>query len=160
MPTHTFRRRIAVRERALRRWLPAAFRTAGFLLMPWIVVLAMSVKGRFGARNLSNSWVWLDVMEVAALFLLARLVRRRHPATSPTASATAVLLGLDAFFDLWSAHRGSDYQLAQLLAYAAELPSAVILAMLSWYALPWAAPAGPAAGPDVSAPPRRAVGVR
>ncbi|MCX4744128.1 hypothetical protein OG455_01135 [Kitasatospora sp. NBC_01287] len=133
------RRTVAAHGPALRRALPIAFSAAGFLLMPWIVVLAMDVRGHFGARNLSNSWVWLDVMEVSALFLLAALVRRRHRATSPVASATAVLLGLDAFFDLWSAHRGSAYELAQLLAYFAELPSAVVLAALSWYSLAWAA---------------------
>lgn len=130
---------LAAHEGTLRRWLPTAFRTAGFLLMPWIVVLAMDVKGHFGARNLSNSWVWLDVMEVSALFLLASLVRRRHRATSPVASATAVLLGMDAFFDLWSAHRGSSYLQAKALAYFAELPSATVLAALSWYSLAWAA---------------------
>ncbi|PYC76376.1 hypothetical protein C7C46_22300 [Streptomyces tateyamensis] len=127
------------REHAVRRWLPLLLRTAAVLLLPWIVALGMTVKGHFGARNLSNSWVWLDVMEVSALLLLAALVRRRHRATSPIASATAVLLGLDAFFDLWSAHRGSAYELAQLLAYFAELPSALVLAVLSWYSLAWAA---------------------
>ncbi|WP_051969320.1 hypothetical protein [Kitasatospora azatica] len=133
------RKALEAREATLRRWLPIAFRVAAFLLLPWIVVLAMSVRGYLGARNLSNSWVWLDVMEVAALLLLASLVHRRHRATSPVASATAVLLALDAYFDLYSAHRGSSYLLAQVLAYAAELPSATVLAALSWYSLPWAA---------------------
>ncbi|WP_354638541.1 hypothetical protein [Kitasatospora camelliae] len=130
-------------EAAIRRWLPIGLRTAAFLLVPWIVVLALSVR-RFGARNLANSWVWLDVIEVAALLLLAALVRRRHRATSPLAAATAVLLAMDAYFDIWSAHRGQDYLLAQVLAYCAELPAATALALLSSYSLRWAAP-GPAA---------------
>ncbi|MFE0463147.1 hypothetical protein ACFW1A_28230 [Kitasatospora sp. NPDC058965] len=133
------RTRLDDRERTIRRWLPVLLRTAAVLLLPWIVVLGLTVRGHFGARNLSNSWVWLDVMEVTALLLLASLVRRRHRATSPIASATAVLLGLDAFFDLWSAHRGSAYLSAQVLAYFAELPSALVLAVLSWYSLAWAA---------------------
>nr|WP_144298755.1 hypothetical protein [Streptomyces sp. TLI_235] len=126
------------REAAIRRWLPIGLRAAAFLLVPWIVVLGLSVR-RFGARNLANSWVWLDVMEVAALLLLAVLVRRRHRATSPLAAATAVLLAMDAYFDIWSAHHGPDYLLAQVLAYSAELPGATVLAVLSWYSLPWAA---------------------
>ncbi|MFD9123799.1 hypothetical protein [Kitasatospora sp. NPDC059571] len=126
-------------EATIRRWLPIGLRAAAFLLVPWIVVLGLSVR-RFGARNLANSWVWLDVMEVAALLLLAVLVRRRHRATSPLAAATAVLLAMDAYFDIWSAHHGSDYLLAQVLAYCAELPGATVLAVLSWYSLPWAAP--------------------
>ncbi|GAA5020663.1 hypothetical protein [Kitasatospora paranensis] len=138
------------RETTIRRWLPIGLRTAAFLLLPWIVVLSLSVR-RFGARNLANSWVWLDVMEVAALLLLAALVRRRHRATSPLAAATAVLLAMDAYFDIWSAHRGPDYLLAQVLAYCAELPGAAVLAALSWYALPWAA-AEPVAPPG--RPPR------
>jgi hypothetical protein len=143
------------RERTLRRVLPLVLRTAAVLLLPWIVDLGLTVKGHFGARNLSNSWVWLDVMEVSALLLLASLVRRRHRATSPIASATAVLLGLDAFFDLWSAHRGSAYALAQALAYFAELPSALVLAALSWYSLAWAA-VPPQARRRVDRPERRA----
>ncbi|TQF05836.1 hypothetical protein E6W39_30895 [Kitasatospora acidiphila] len=127
------------REAALRRWLPRALRTAGFLLLPWILVLALNVRGHFGKRNLSNAWVWFDAIEVVALFVLAALVGRRHRATSPLAAATAVLLATDAFFDLWSAHRGSAYLLAQVLAYTAELPSAAVLAVLSWYSLAWAA---------------------
>jgi hypothetical protein len=145
------RKLLDTRERAVRRWLPIVLRTAAVLLVPWIVVLGLTVKGHFGARNLSNSWVWLDVMEVSALLLLAALVRRRHRATSPIASATAVLLGLDAFFDLWSAHRGSAYLLAQVLAYSAELPSALVLTVLSWYSLAWAG-GSPATRPD--GPPR------
>ncbi|MEU2628082.1 hypothetical protein [Kitasatospora sp. NPDC007106] len=128
-----------VREADVRRWLPIGLRTAAALLVPWIVVLALSVR-RFGARNLANSWVWLDVMEVAALLLLAALVRRRHRATSPLAAATAVLLAMDAYFDIWSAHHGHDYLLAQVLAYSAELPAATALAVLSWHSLRWAAP--------------------
>ncbi|MCC9308949.1 hypothetical protein LN042_17955 [Kitasatospora sp. RB6PN24] len=128
-----------LREPAIRRWLPRALRAGGFLLLPWIVVLALNVRGYFGKRNLSNAWIWFDLIEVVALFLLAALVARRHRATSPLASATAVLFVVDAFFDLWSAHRGSAYLLAQVLAYATELPSAAVLAVLSWYALAWAA---------------------
>ncbi|RKE16846.1 hypothetical protein [Streptomyces sp. TLI_171] len=130
---------VAVRAAVVRRWLPVVLRVAAFLLVPWIVVLGLSVR-RFGARNLANSWIWLDVMEVAALLLLAALVRRRHRVTSPLAAATAVLLAMDAYFDLWSAHRGPDYLLAQVLAYCAELPGAALLAALSWYALSWTLP--------------------
>ncbi|MEU9127019.1 hypothetical protein AB0D08_02690 [Kitasatospora sp. NPDC048540] len=127
------------REPAIRRRLPVALRAAAVLLLPWIVVLALTAKGHFGARNLSNSWVWLDLIEVTALLLLAALVRRRHRATSPIASATAVLLFMDAFFDLWSAHRGAPLLTAQVLAYCAELPSVLVLVVLSWYSLAWAA---------------------
>ncbi|MFJ5230816.1 hypothetical protein ACIQBJ_13095 [Kitasatospora sp. NPDC088391] len=134
-----FRKAVARHEDTVLRVLPIVLRVAAVLLLPWIVDLALTVHGRFGARNLANSWIWLDVIESSSLLLLAALVRRRHPATSPIASATAVLLGMDAFFDLWSAHRGEAFRTAELLAYTAELPSAVLLALLSWYALRWAA---------------------
>ncbi|MEV7213247.1 hypothetical protein AB0O31_09170 [Kitasatospora cineracea] len=141
------RKALANHEDALLRLLSIAFRVAAVLLLPWIVDLALNVRGHFGARNLSNSWVWLDLIEAASLLLLASLVRRRHRATSPIASATAVLLGMDAFFDLWSAHRGEAFRTAELLAYAAELPSAALLAALSWYSLRWAAGLHPAPSP-------------
>ncbi|MFE9424874.1 hypothetical protein ACFYNO_18090 [Kitasatospora sp. NPDC006697] len=126
-------------ESTWRRWLPRVLCLAAVLLMPWIVTLGLTVQGHFGKRNLSNAWVWLDVLEAAALLLLAALVARRHRSTSPIASATAVLLGMDAFFDLWSAHRGQAFEIAELMAYCAELPSAALLAVLSWYSLDWAA---------------------
>ncbi|MFJ4677373.1 MULTISPECIES: hypothetical protein [unclassified Kitasatospora] len=141
------RKALADHEDALLRLLSIAFRVAAVLLLPWIVELALNVRGRFGARNLSNAWVWFDLLEAAALLLLAALVRRRHRATSPIASATAVLLGTDAFFDLWSAHRGEAFRTAEVLAYAAELPSAALLAALSWYSLRWAADLRPAPVP-------------
>ncbi|MFF0298422.1 hypothetical protein ACFYS8_36035 [Kitasatospora sp. NPDC004615] len=134
-----FRKALANHEGAVLRCLSIAFRVAAVLLLPWIVDLALNVRGHFGARNLSNSWVWLDLIESAALLSLASLVHRRHRATSPIASATAVLLAMDAFFDLWSAHRGDAFRTAEIFAYVAELPSAALLALLSWYSLPWAA---------------------
>ncbi|MEV4560330.1 hypothetical protein AB0K51_25490 [Kitasatospora sp. NPDC049285] len=133
------RKTLANHEDAILRRLPIALRVAAVLLLPWIVDLGLNVKGHFGARNLSNSWIWLDVLEASALVLLAALIRRRHRATSPIASATAVLLAMDAFFDLWSAHRGEAFRTAEALAYLAELPSAALLAVLSWYSLRWAA---------------------
>ncbi|MFD8478670.1 hypothetical protein [Kitasatospora sp. NPDC059673] len=133
------RKALANHEDAVLRRLPIVFRIAAVLLLPWIVDLALNVRGHFGARNLSNSWVWLDLLESAALLLLASLVRRRHRATSPIAAATAVLLAMDAFFDLWSAHRGDAFRTAEICAYVAELPSAALLAGLSWYSLRWAA---------------------
>ncbi|WP_073818984.1 hypothetical protein [Kitasatospora sp. CB01950] len=132
------RKALANHEDAVLRRLPIVLRVAAVLLLPWIVDLALNVRGHFGARNLSNSWVWLDLIEFAALLALASLVRRRHRATSPIASATAVLLAMDAFFDLWSAHRGSAFRTAEIFAYVAELPSAALLAALSWYSLHWA----------------------
>ncbi|ROR33958.1 hypothetical protein [Kitasatospora cineracea] len=141
------RKALANHEDALLRLLSIAFRVAAVLLLPWIVDLALNVRGHFGARNLSNAWVWLDLIEAASLLLLAALVRRRHRTTSPIASATAVLLGMDAFFDLWSAHRGEAFRTAELLAYAAELPSAALLAALSWYSLRWAAGLHPVPAP-------------
>ncbi|GAA1973485.1 hypothetical protein [Kitasatospora viridis] len=122
-----------------RRWLPRVFCLAALLLVPWIVTLGLNVRGHFGKRNLSNSWVWLDIVEACTLLLLAVLVHRRNRYTSPIASAAAMLLGADAFFDLWSARRGEPYFVAEVMAYCAELPSALLLAVLSWYSLNWAA---------------------
>jgi hypothetical protein len=107
--------------------------------MPWVWVLIEQLNGQAGKRSFESSWVGLDVLETVCLLTVARLLSRRHRATSPVAAATAAILCMDAWFDTWSAAPQLPYAEALAMAWFAELPLAALLAWTAWYTLAWAA---------------------
>jgi hypothetical protein len=121
----------------------------GVLLVPWSGVLIQQLHGQADKRSFSSSWVGLDVLEAVCLLIVAALLSRRHPATSPAAAATAAILCMDAWFDTMSAAPQLPYSESLAMACFAELPLAALLAWTAWRALEWAAPRA-AAGPPAS----------
>lgn len=119
--------------------LARVFGVCGVLLVPWIWVLIEQLGGRAGKRSFDSSWVGLDVLEAVCLLTVARLLAKRHRATSPVAAATAAILCMDAWFDTWSAAPQLPYAEALAMAWCAELPLAAMLAWTAWYTLAWAA---------------------
>jgi uncharacterized membrane protein len=111
----------------------------GVLLVPWIWVLIEELHGQAGKRSFDSSWVGLDFLEAVCLLTVARLLSRRHRATSPVAAATAAVLCMDAWFDTWSAAPQLPYAEALAMAWFAELPLAALLAWTAWFTLAWAA---------------------
>ena len=91
-------------------------------------------------RFMISSWVGLDVLEAVCLLIVAALLSRRHPATSPAAAATAAILCMDAWFDTMSAAPQLAYAESLAMACFAELPLAALLAWTAWRTLNWAAP--------------------
>jgi hypothetical protein len=73
------------------RLLARLFAVCGVLLVPWIGVLIEQLHGQADKRSFSSSWVGLDVLEAVCLLIVAALLSRRHPATSPAAAATAAI---------------------------------------------------------------------
>ena len=132
-----------------RRWgvLARVFTVCGVLLVPWIGVLIEQLHGQAGKRSFDSSWVWLDVLEAVCLPTVARLLSRRHRATSPAAAAAAAVLCMDAWFDTMSAAPQVPYVESLVMACFAELPLAALLAWTAWRALEWAAPRAAAARP-------------
>ena len=124
------------------RLLARLFAVCGVLLVPWVWVLIEQLHGQAGKRSLDSSWVWLDVLEAVCLLIVARLMSRRHRATSPVAAATAAILCMDAWFDTMSAAPQLPYAEALAMAWFAELPLAVLLAWTASYTLTWAAARG------------------
>jgi hypothetical protein len=123
------------------RLLARLFAVCGVLLVPWIGVLIEQLHGHAGMRSFDSSWVGLDVIEAICLLTVARLLSRRHRATSPAAAATAAILCMDAWFDTMSAAPQVPYVESLAMACFAELPLAALLAWTAWRALEWAAPA-------------------
>lgn len=121
--------------------LAKLYAACGILLIPWIAVLIHELHGQAGRRSFNSSWVGLDVLEAACLLSVARLIARRHRATSPVAAATAAILAMDAWFDMNSAAPQILYAESMVMACVAELPLTALLAWTSWHALAWTAPA-------------------
>ncbi|WP_329192830.1 MULTISPECIES: hypothetical protein [unclassified Streptomyces] len=116
------------RRTAARRAVPGisvVLTGAGAALLPWMVVLAMTLPGSAEVSHWATAWIGLDVMLAAGLTGTGLLVRRRDPRASPVAAATAALLAVDAWFDVTTSLGTGGQGPALLLAAGAEVPLAV-----------------------------------
>lgn len=104
---------------------------AGIVLLPWLVVLATSLPATATASHWSAAWVGLDAMEAAGLITTGVLVARGDRHRGPAAAATGMLLVVDAWFDVMTAAPGADRLSALAMAGFAELPLAVLCAVLA-----------------------------
>jgi hypothetical protein len=112
-------------------WVAPLYLTLSVLLLPWMAYLAVASPAEFGDGHWRVAWVGLDAMEAVALAVTARLAYRRSTWVDIAATATFVLLVVDAWFDIATADTG--WGLVQAIAAAAvlELPLA---AMSLWVA--------------------------
>ncbi|MET7700967.1 MULTISPECIES: hypothetical protein [unclassified Streptomyces] len=99
-----------------RRWTLVILGAAAAALVPWMVLLARTLPANAEVRNWQVAWVGLDVLMAAGCAATAVLGFRGHPHARLTASATASVAVLDAWFDITTAQPGSA--LAQALACA------------------------------------------
>jgi hypothetical protein len=93
-------------------------------LVPWTVLLALTLPREYQVHEWPATWVGFDVLLVAAMASTAYFGWRRHPAVILSGLATAVLLVCDAWFDVSLAFGTSDVWLSGGLAVFVELPLA------------------------------------
>lgn len=96
-------------------------------LVPWTVLLALTLPSAYEVHQWRVTWVGFDVLLVLAMAATALLGWRRHRAVIVAALAAAVLLICDAWFDVSLAFGTSDVWSAAALAVFAELPLAFYL---------------------------------
>jgi hypothetical protein len=77
------------------------------------------------------AWVGLDSLEALGLLGTGLLLRRRDPRASLTSAATAILLLVDAWFDVLTAAAGADRLCAVAMALGAGLPLATLCTVLA-----------------------------
>lgn len=102
----------------------------GIAMLPWLLVLANSLPAAESA-----TWIGLDILEATGLAATGLLMLRRDPRGCLTATATAVLLVADAWFDVTTAAPGTELATAAAMALGVELPMAVlctVAALRSW----------------------------
>ncbi|MGR6971862.1 hypothetical protein ACU639_20145 [Streptomyces cynarae] len=103
----------------------------GVALLPWLVVLADGLPGTTTAAHWRSAWIGLDALEALGLIATGVLAVRGNHLHALTAAATATLLVVDAWFDTMTAAPGADRFSAVAMAFGAELPLAVLCAVLA-----------------------------
>ena len=119
------------------RWAGWALLGAAAVLLPWMVVLGMSLPATESARHWAVAWMGLDVMETTALAVTGWLVLRRDMRVGMAASAAGAFLLADAWFDITTAQPTWDVLQATMLALFVELPLVVLCAILAVTAPRW-----------------------
>ena len=110
-------------SRVVRRAFLVALAVGGFVL-PWCVLLGVTLPATASAQHWSLAWAGLDAAEAAAALATAVLLKRGSPRAGLTAAAGAALLLTDAWFDICTSAPGLDRMLAAGEASFAELPLA------------------------------------
>jgi hypothetical protein len=106
---------------------------SGAGMVPWLTYLAIALPVRASVTHWSAAWVGLDIMEAAGLAATGWLVGRGDPRRCLAAAATAMLLVVDAWFDISTA--GSGITEAVAMAVCAELPMAVLCSVVAYRAV-------------------------
>ena len=104
----------------------------GTFLLPWCVLLGLTLPATADAQHWSLAWAGLDCAEAVAALATAALLRRADPRAGLTAVAGGTLLLVDAWFDVCTSAPGLDHALAVAEACCLELPLA---AAAFWLAL-------------------------
>jgi hypothetical protein len=112
----------------LRRARLVALAVGGFLL-PWSVLLAVTLPATAQAQHWALAWTGLDVAEATAALVTAVLLSRGDRRASLSAAVAGTLLLVDAWFDVCTSAPGAGHAMALAEAGCAELP----LAVAAWW---------------------------
>jgi hypothetical protein len=107
-------------------WVAPVYLTLTVLLIPWIIYLGFAPPAQLGAEGWRAAWVGFDIMEAVALAATAWLAYRRSTWIDMAATATAVLLIVDAWFDIMTSEGGWSLTRAVVAALTLELPLAAL----------------------------------
>jgi hypothetical protein len=108
------------------RWVAPLYLALTILLVPWVVYLAFAPPAELGIGEWRAAWIGFDAMEAVALAWTARLAYMRSTWVDMAATATAILLIVDAWFDMMTSHSGWPFTQAVLAAALLELPLALL----------------------------------
>jgi hypothetical protein len=103
----------------------------GGFLLPWCVVLGVTLPASAQVQHWWLAWIGLDGGEAAMAFATAFLLARSDVRASLTAAAGAAFLLADAWLDVCTSARGADQLLALAEAAFAEIPLAVAAVWLA-----------------------------
>ena len=110
-----------------RRRLVLMLTVASAVLIPWIVLLALTLPRHYVAGHWRLTWVGFDIILLAGLAATAWFAWRRRQAVVISAFITATLLTCDAWFDITTASGQKDTLEAIASAVLVELPLAALL---------------------------------
>jgi hypothetical protein len=113
------------------RWVVPFFVAAAFVLVPWIVVLAIRLPATHAAPRWNVTWVGFDVVLTLLLVAVAAAAWRRSPWLEGAATAAAALLVVDAWFDVTTSSSGIELGASLAEALLVELPVAALCLLLA-----------------------------
>jgi len=116
----------AVEGRRRARRLAWLYAGAAVLLMPWIGFLAVTLPRRQFDLHYRAAWVGFDLLLVFAIARTAYMAFREDQRVQFSATATATLLIVDAWFDMTTSGGRGQFFEAFLLALFVEIPAAVL----------------------------------
>lgn len=108
------------------QWSGPLYFLLALLLVPWIVYLGFVLPDRTTSAHWDVAWIGFDAMEFCALAATGWLSYRRSTWVEIAATASAVLLVVDAWFDITTARAGWDLIQAIVLGVVLELPLAAL----------------------------------
>jgi hypothetical protein len=111
--------------------LGAAFVLAGLAMIPWVLYLSVTLPASSMDAHWSLAWTGLDSCEALALLATGWFLLRRDNRCVLTAAGSAVLLFVDAWFDVTSVPPGPDLATAIVMAVFAEIPVALVCALIA-----------------------------
>jgi len=97
------------------------------VMIPWIVLLAVTLPRRYVASHWGATWVGFDAALLSGLAATAWFAWRRGQAVVVAAIITSTLLVTDAWFDVMSAASLTDRAMSIASAVVVELPMAMVL---------------------------------
>ena len=112
-------------------WVAPMFGLLALLTIPWTVYLALTLPAHIQTHHYREAWVGFDVGLVALLVLTAFLAWRGQRHVGLAATATAVTLLIDAWFDVMTSPRGADLTTALVTATFGEVPLALLCLWIS-----------------------------
>ncbi|MEV6410459.1 hypothetical protein [Kribbella sp. NPDC051718] len=101
------------------------------VLLPWVLILAVTLPSTYEANNWNLAWIGLDLAIAVTAGLTAFLLHRRDPRAALTAVAAGTLLVADAWFDISTSGPGLDHHLALAQGLVLELPLAICAFVLA-----------------------------
>lgn len=121
---------VLVDESRIVRWTGPLFALFSLILLPWTIYLGESLPSRQLSPHYDVAWAGFDVILLIGLAMTAYFALRRSRYLAVSASATAALLVVDAWFDVMTTPAN---QVAEsiVLAAVAELPLAAVCLWLS-----------------------------
>jgi hypothetical protein len=96
-------------------------------MVPWTVLLGLTLPRHYLANHWGLAWVGLDTGTVVFLGWTAWMAYRRRQALVLSAIITATLLTVDAWFDVVTATGRADQLFSLATAVFGEIPLAVLL---------------------------------
>lgn len=113
------------------RWVVPLFALGALALVPWVILLVHELPSAHRAAHWDVAWAGFDVALAVLLLTTAAAAWRSSPWLEGAATATATLLGVDAWFDVLTA--STHVELAAAVAEAAfvELPLAALCLLVA-----------------------------